>query len=336
MIQVNKKLLLGILGVTATIAMIVGLFSAMRVWELSDGKVSGSYSEETPGYDPDGGRASIYHNDTWYVQREQVETWLLMGVDKFESQTQQDSYRNNQQADFFLLVVVDHGKQSCTPIQINRDTMAQIRVLGVGGANVGSITGQLALAHTYGSGGSDSCRNTVDAVSNFLMGTTIDHYVSLTMDSVSVLNDALGGVTVTVLDDFSEVDDTLKKGETVTLMGKQALTYVRTRKEMADSSNLARQQRQQQYIAAFYERFVEQNEQDESVLAKALLEVSPYMTSDCSIEQLGQLMEAVETYHTEGILTVEGQAVKGVEYMEFYADEQALTNLLLDVLYEKE
>ena len=81
---------------------------------------------------------------------------------------------------------------------------------------------------------------------------------------------------------------------------------------------------------------MEQNEQDESVLAKALLEVSPYMTSDCSIEQLGQLMEAVETYHTEGILTVEGQAVKGVEYMEFYADEQALTNLLLDVLYEKE
>ena len=336
MIQVNKKLLLGILGVAAAIALIVGLFSAMRAWELSSGEVSVSYSDKAPGYDPDGGRASVYHDDAWYVQRDQVETWLLMGVDKFERQVQQSSYRNDQQADFFLLVVVDHARQRCTPIQINRDTMAQIRVLGMGGANVGMITGQLALAHTYGSGGSDSCRNTVDAVSNFLLGTPIDHYISLTMDSVPALNDALGGVTVTVLDDFSGVDDTLKKGESITLQGAQALTYVRTRKDMADSSNLARQLRQQQYMAAFYRRFTELKEQDGGVFAKALLEVSPYMISDCTVEQLGQLVEAADRYQADEILTIEGTAVKGTEFMEFYADEQALTSLLLDVLYVKE
>lgn len=337
MIQVNKKLLLGILGVAAAIAVIAGLFFAMRAWELSDGKVSVSYSDETPGYDPDSGRASIYYEDTWYTQREQVETWLLMGVDKFESQTQQpNSYRNDQQTDFFLLVVMDHEGQICTPIQINRDTMAQLRVLGMGGANVGTTTGQLALAHTYGSGGSDSCRNAVDAVSNFLMGTAIDHYVSLTMDAVAVLNDALGGVTVTVLDDFTGIDDTLKKGENVTLQGKQALTYVRTRKDVADSSNLARQQRQQQYMSAVYQRFMELSEQDEGVFAKAILQVSPYMVSDCTVEQLGRLAATVEAYRVDDILTIEGNAVKGAEYMEFYADEQALTALLLDVLYQKE
>ena len=337
MVQVNKKLLLGLCGIAAAIALIVGLFSVMRAVEVEHSKVTVSYSDEAPGYDPDDGRASIYHEDAWYTQREQVETWLLMGVDKYESQTQQQSsYRNDQQTDFFLLVVVDHAEQTCTPIQINRDTMAQQKVLGMGGAHVGTVTGQLALAHTYGSGGSDSCRNAVDAVSNFLMGTTIDHYVSLTMDAVAVLNDALGGVTVTVLDDFVGIDDTLKKGETVTLGGKQALTYVRTRKDMEDSSNLARQQRQQQYIGAFYQRFMERSEQEEGVFAKALLQVSPYMVSDCTVEQLSQLATAVETYHVDDIFTIEGDAVKGTEYMEFYADEQVLTTLLLDVLYEKE
>ena len=337
MVRLNRKLLLGLLGTAAVIALIVGLFSAMRAWEVSNSQVSVSYSNDTPGYDPEEGGASIYHNDTWYVEREQIETWLLMGVDKFDSQVEeQGSYRNNQQADFFLLVVVDHAAQTCTPIQINRDTMTQLRVLGMGGAHVGTVTGQLALAHTYGSGGSDSCRNTVEAVSNFLMGTTVDHYVSLTMDAVAVLNDTLGGVTVTVLDDFTGVDDTLKKGETVTLKGQQALTYVRTRKEMADSSNLARQLRQQQYMGAFYQRFMQLTEQDEALFAKAMLQVSPYMVSDCTVEQLGNLLEAADSYQTREIITVAGEAVKGSEYMEFYADEQALTTLLLDVFYQKE
>ena len=44
------------------------------------------------------------------------------------------------------------------------------------------MTGQLALAHTYGSGEEDSCENTVLAVENLLYGVGIDHYVSLTMD----------------------------------------------------------------------------------------------------------------------------------------------------------
>ena len=85
--------------------------------------------------------------------------------------------------------------------------MTQIRILGVTGEPAGTFTGQLALAHTYGSGEEDSCENTVLAVSNLLYGMEIDHYVSLTMDGVALLNDLVGGVTVEVLDDFSGIDD---------------------------------------------------------------------------------------------------------------------------------
>lgn len=337
MILVSKKLVFGILGAVLAIAILVGLVFAMRAWEYSEGTVSVSYSDETPGYDPENERPSIYHGDSWYVRRENVETLLLMGVDKFESQIyQQDSYRNDQQADFFLLLVVDHANQTCTPIQINRDTMVQFNVLGVGGANAGSFFGQLALSHTYGSGANDSCRNTVDAVSSFLQGTQIDHYVSFTMDAVAVINDALGGVTVTVQDDFSGIDSTLKKGEQITLRADQALTYVRSRKDMADSSNLARQQRQLQYMTAFYQRFREVKEQDQSVSAKAVLQAAPYMVSDCTMEQLGQLAEVVGEYLVADTLTIAGESKMGAEYVEFHADEEAVTALILDVLYEKE
>ena len=106
--------------------------------------------------------------------------------------------------------------------------MTQIQILGVTEEPAGSFTGQLALAHTYGSGEEDSCENTVLAVSNLLYGMEIDHYVSLTMDGVALLNDLVGGVPVEVLDDFSGIDDSLVQGETVTLRGRQALTYVRS------------------------------------------------------------------------------------------------------------
>ena len=47
------------------------------------------------------------------------------------------------------------------PIQLNRDTMTEIQILGVNGEPAVTMTGQLALAHTYGSGEEDSCENTV-------------------------------------------------------------------------------------------------------------------------------------------------------------------------------
>lgn len=50
----------------------------------------------------------------------------------------------------------------------------------------------------------------------------IDGYAMVNVGAVSVVNDMVGGVTVTIEDDFSEVDPTLKMGETVTLMGEQA------------------------------------------------------------------------------------------------------------------
>ena len=41
----------------------------------------------------------------------------------------------------------------------------------------------------------------------------IDYYFSMNMDAISILNDAVGGVTVEVTDDFSQVDATIGKGQ---------------------------------------------------------------------------------------------------------------------------
>ena len=172
-------------------------------------------------------RELTYYNGGWYARRNDLETILLMGLDKY-AETEESNYLNNEQSDFLMLLVINKETGACTPIQLNRDTMTKIQILGVRGDVAGTFTGQLALAHTYGSGERDSCLNTTEAVSNLLYGVGIDHYISITMDGVAILNDLVGGVEVEVMDDFSSIDSTLVQGETVTLMGNHALTYVHT------------------------------------------------------------------------------------------------------------
>lgn len=333
--RVDVRVLKGTAAILAVVLVLLAGMLLLQRWEnTQDAPVSSSGpSSAVEAGAPVDGREITYYNGTAYAKREDLETVLLLGVDKFEGETP-EGYVNNQQADFLLLLVMDKQNETCTPIQLNRDTMTQIRILGVTGEPAGTTTGQLALAHTYGSGEEDSCENTALAVSNLLYGMEIDHYVSLTMDGVALLNDLVGGVTVEVLDDFSGIDDSLMQGEIVTLKGQQALTYVRSRGGMEDSSNLHRMERQRQYLAALQQQLKAAVRQEDGFTLDALLQLNEYMVSDCTVDQLSDLGDSLAAYQVSDILTTPGDAQEGEEFMEFTVDEAALQQLVMDVFYE--
>ena len=333
--RVDVRVLKGTAAILAVVLVLLAGMLLLQRWEnTQDAPVSSSgEASSVEAGAPVDGREITYYNGTAYARREDLETVLLLGVDKFEGETP-EGYINNQQADFLLLLVLDEENETCTPIQLNRDTMTQIQILGVTGEPAGTFTGQLALAHTYGSGEEDSCENTVLAVSNLLYGMGIDHYVSLTMDGVALLNDLVGGVTVEVLDDFSGIDDSLVQGETVTLQGQQALTYVRSRGGLEDSSNLHRMERQRQYLAALQQQLKAAVQQEDGFTLDALLQLNEYMVSDCTVDQLSDLGDSLAAYQVSDILTTPGDAQEGEEFMEFTVDEDALQQLVMDVFYE--
>ena len=333
--RVDVRVLKGTAAILAVVLVLLAGMLLLQRWEnTQDAPVSSSgEASSVEAGAPVDGREITYYNGTAYAKREDLETVLLLGVDKFEGETP-EGYINNQQADFLLLLVMDKQHETCTPIQLNRDTMTQIQFLGVTGEPAGTFTGQLALAHTYGSGEEDSCENTVLAVSNLLYGMEIDHYVSLTMDGVALLNDLVGGVTVEVLDDFSGIDDSLVQGETVTLQGQQALTYVRSRGGLEDSSNLHRMERQRQYLSALQQQLKAAVQQEDGFTLDALLQLNEYLVSDCTVDQLSDLGDSLAAYQVNDILTTPGEARKGEEFMEFTVDEDALQQLVMDVFYE--
>ena len=275
-----------------------------------------------------------YFDGSWYRQRDDLETILLLGLDQMEQPQSADGYRNDMQADFLLLLVIDEGQKNCRMLQLNRDTMTEIPILGVAGDEAGSFTGQLALAHTYGSGKADSCFNAAKAVSDLLYGVPVDHFVSMTMDGVARINDLAGGVTVRIEDDFSQVDPSLTEGSQICLSGSQALTYVRARGGMEDSSNLQRMRRQRTYMQALYEKVKTCVEEDENFMAEAAARLSDCMVSDYTANQLAALGNLLSACSMGEILPLEGSAKQGKEFMEFYVDEEALQQTVITLFYE--
>ena len=167
-----------------------------------------------------------------------------------------------------------------------------------------------------------------------LMGVQIDHYVAMTMGAIPYLNDLIGGVEVTVLDDFSGIDDSLVEGETITLKGEQALHYVRNRAELEDSTNLNRMKRQQQYLMAAAQK-IENLDENFTISPEQLAQIAKYILSDCSIDTLSRMSEQFGTYKLQELQDIQGEAVQGEEYIEYYVDEDALAEQVLELFYEE-
>ena len=314
----------------ALVLVFVFLFFAallgLELWEAKNNKFPETDLE----------KAYFTYNGNKYVIRDNLETFLLLGLDKFEGKVEKDSYNNNQQADFIMLLVFDNDAEKCTAININRDTMADVNVLGVNGNKIDTVKQQIALAHTYGNGRNVSCRNTADAVSSVLNGVKIDHYASLKMDAVAVYNDLLGGVEVTVEEDFSSVDESLVKGETVNLKGEQALHYIRTRYGLEDSSNGTRMKRQRQYIEALYKKTNQIAQTNKDFIAEATLKLSDYLISDRSVTQLQELAQKINEYEFSQAEEFKGETKKGEEFVEFYPDQDLATKMVIDLFYQQE
>ena len=277
----------------------------------------------------------VRYQGKWYKENPNIEKILLIGVDKFASQTSlnEENFRNDQQADFLALMLLNRIDGSYRVLFLNRDTMADVPLLDVNGKVYDTRQMQLALAHTYGNGEENSCRNTVQAVSNLLYGVKIDHYVSMTMDAVQLLNDRVGGVTVYVEDDFSAIDPTIVQGRDVTLRGEHALTFVRARMGMDEPTNLARMERQRVYLKALRQKALTCISHDESFALDTLLELSENMASDCSIEALAVYFDAVSRNGEPEVLTLDGEAKVGEQYMEYYVDEETLQAAIIDMFY---
>lgn len=274
---------------------------------------------------------TIVRDGVAYFPRQDIKTMLVLGIDEYGPVKDSGSYNNKGEADMVSVVIFDEKNQRVDVLALNRDTMVNMPVLGIGGKQAGTAFGQLALSHTYGSGLEDSCENTRQTVSDLLYGISIDYYLAMNMDAISMMNDQVGGVTVEVTEDFSQVDPSIGMGE-VRLTGEQALNYVRIRKDVGDQMNLSRMDRHKAYMTGFL-RALQKSSQDEDFVLTAYNEVSPYIVTDCSAKVLSGMLSRYSDYTLGEVVTPAGENTLTETYYEFYADEEKLDALILRLFY---
>lgn len=308
--------------------LVTGALMLLEIWEKNHGQFQDTNTENG---------AVVYQGEE-YVLKDGIETFLVLGLDKFQGASSSDSHESGTvQADFLMLFVFNNATKEAAAIHVNRDTMANVNKLDITGKVIGTEKKQIALAYNfdYKSEGDINCRNTADSVSDLLLGVKIDHYLSLTMDSVKEINDLVGGVTLTVLDDFTGIDDTLIQGEEITLTGEQALRYIRTRYGMEDSTNNTRMVRQQQYVDALLDKTLGCIETDGEFLLKAVDKVMPYMEHNSTHSGLKEFADKFDEYEFLGIKELEGETKLGEEFMEFYPNEDSIWKTVIDQFYRK-
>lgn len=153
---------------------------------------------------------------------------LIMGVD------QGDFGRDAKgRSDTMMLLTVNPNTENTSIVSIPRDTYTEI----IGKGNKDKIN------HAYAFGGTSMAVNTVQN----LFDVPVDYFVSVNMESMQQIVDAVGGITITPPLSFKHSGNTFVKGQPTHMNGSQALSYSRMRYE-DPNGDYGRQYRQRQVI----------------------------------------------------------------------------------------
>lgn len=329
----NKKLLPILLAGAILVAAGFGLYIFLQV-----------HNEHIPGAgDSAHGGVFLNYQGERCRLRPYIHTVLLMGIDHFarEDTAEEagwmfsfDAPSNNTQADFLALLVFDLKARTVTPIQLNRDTMCNVPYLSLNGKVLGTRYEQLALSHNAGSGKEDSCRYVAGVVEELLMGAPVDHYLSLSMDAVPLVNDMVGGVTLTMEEDYISEDAnglSLRKGDVVFLRGEDALSFLRMRRHDRVDVNAARMGRHRLYLDAFARQAKAASRTNAQLISDSFDALRPYMFTDLDLNSYSDFLGWLSYFEILPVQTLDGVYHMGEQWAEFYPDPDTTWHLLKEV-----
>lgn len=279
----------------------------------------------------------VKYKDTVYAYNEDIMTFLVMGIDKNSDAVAVAEGTDGGQADALFLAVMNPHDKTIKVIAINRNTMTEIDVYNESGAYVTTTKAQIAVQHGFGNGIEKSCEYQKEAVAKLFYDLPIHGYAAINMSAIPTINDAVGGVEVTVLEDLTMVDSTLVKDAKVHLMGKTAFWYIKRRDTRVFGSADTRLARQKQYLIGFIQAAKAAAKEDITIVADIYQTIAKQMVTDVTLDEAAYLAPILLDYQFDNnsFYLLEGETVMGEEFEEFYADENALYELILEVFYEE-
>lgn len=325
----KKKIQVGIIAGIMVIAaggLVYGLWSQNRSEQaLQTGQSSGGASRDL----------GITYQGKEYQYNEHLSNFLFLGIDTREKAETKTGQADAGQADAVFLVAWDRVEGNVSLISIPRDTLTDIEVFDQEGKSLGKSKDHISLAYAYGDGGTESCRLMEEAVSNLLYGVPLQGYCSISLDGISPLTEAIGGVDVVVPNDsLAEVEPMWSQGTEIHLDGAEAETFVRYRNIRIEQSAMDRLQRQQEFLRAYGEKAVQVYEKDTSFLADLYSSLENYMTTNIGKDMFAKVLSALQREGNADSMTIPGEGVQEAGFDAYRTDDSALYEMVLDVFYE--
>lgn len=271
----------------------------------------------------------IEYNGKTYEYNSNLTNILFLGIDKADDIDKTYMPGEAGQADCIMILSLDQNTKEANIWQINRNAMTEVDLYDISGNAYKTIKKQLATQYAYCIGGSRSCWATEQTVAKMLYDLPIDGYVSLSVEGISEINDALGGVKVTMTEADELVDSSFVAGTDVVLKGDLAETYVRRRDITVFDSVTDRMRRQTTYITAMISQM--KNKSGSSLYDTLSPFLDSYILTDLDAKEL----EALKNYQykTDDIHYLPGETSMGEKYEEFNIDETSLQKMLIENFY---
>jgi len=287
----------------------------------------------------EGSVQSIRFEGKHYRYNEDLINILCLGIDHDQMLDQDVLPGNRGQSDAIFLISLNSKTREIKILNIPRDLMMPVDIYDSDGDYYNTRTMQITLQYAYGLDEEDSCRKTAADVSALLLGIPIHRYCAVNFNAVPALNDAVGGVTVQM--DPEYVDAELKKlgpmfapGNTVHLMADQSFNYLHLRDIHTYASCEERAERQKQYIKGYIEAVKETVKTDPKLLFEMYSILNKNMTTDIRKIELPSFYFYIDQMDFEGsVVSIEGERIRGEIHEEFYADEDALNRLVVELFY---
>ena len=333
--QQRKQQKMLILGLAAAMVL-VGLAAAVVVNKLKEQKnyhVTGANS-----VDVGAGYRYTEYNGKKYQYNNRVTTLLYAGLDSFDELKQTATYGDKARADSIMLIVLDEASKKMSVVAINRDTMTEVHRFSRNGGDLGTYVTHLGYAYANGDGGTASCENLKTAVSTLFNDLPIDGYMVSNQTSIAMINDLVGGVTVTVPNnDLATQYPELTEGNIVTLDESNVRAYVQQRDTAVDFSNEGRIERQKSFVLSFMDEFGTLVKDNSMQVWDELEECSNWMQTDITKNRYLSLADAFSQTNLapDSYYILEGEDQLGELHDEFYYDEDALQELIIKLFYRE-
>ncbi|MCC8126199.1 MAG: LCP family protein [Clostridiales bacterium] len=292
-------------------------------------------------------KSQLIHNDngtvTWqgktYRRNSYMKAILCIGLDRSDTMAGTRKFGEAGRADGIFLIAQDTARDQIRVLMIPRDTMTEMSQTNEQGEDTGRWINHLTLAFAYGDGNTESCERMAAAVSDVLCGLTIDHYLAVDTVVISELNDAVGGVTVTIpTEGMEKTDPAFIKGTRVTLHGSQAEAFVRYRDIERDNSAVFRMDQHREYIQQYFKTLQEKSRTDSGLVSRLFDRIQDYMLTDMDKAQYLKIAVSAldsNSLDDDAFYVLPGLGITTDTFDEFYVVYSQAIPVILQLFYRE-